>query len=294
MGQAAVEAARAVGYVGAGTVEFIADGREGLRPDRFYFMEMNTRLQVEHPVTEAITGLDLVELQFRVASGEPLPLPRTISPSMATRSRRGFMRRIPKRNFCPRPASSGRWTFPRARASGSIPASRPGDEVTPYLRSDDRQGHRSWRNPRRGAGEAGRGARRDRWSRDRRPISAFLKKLCEAEGFGPGSSIPASSTAISQALGRPAAASTRRPSRLGAADLARREFDDRAIGRTAARRRAVSPWDDPDGFQLLGSAAQVVPVSVDGERVEVCWNGQLRGRAWGESPCASATARRAR
>jgi 3-methylcrotonyl-CoA carboxylase alpha subunit len=70
---AAVKAAKAVDYVGAGTIEFIADASEGLRADRIWFMEMNTRLQVEHPVTEAITGQDLVEWQLRVASGEPLP-----------------------------------------------------------------------------------------------------------------------------------------------------------------------------------------------------------------------------
>jgi 3-methylcrotonyl-CoA carboxylase alpha subunit len=70
---AAVRAAKAVDYVGAGTIEFIADASEGLRADRIWFMEMNTRLQVEHPVTEEITGVDLVEWQLRVASGEPLP-----------------------------------------------------------------------------------------------------------------------------------------------------------------------------------------------------------------------------
>ncbi len=71
---AAVKAAKAVDYVGAGTIEFIADASEGLRADRIWFMEMNTRLQVEHPVTEEITGVDLVEWQLRVASGEALPL----------------------------------------------------------------------------------------------------------------------------------------------------------------------------------------------------------------------------
>ncbi|MCF6273441.1 MAG: acetyl/propionyl/methylcrotonyl-CoA carboxylase subunit alpha [Rhodobacteraceae bacterium] len=73
MGAAAVKAAKAIGYSGAGTVEFIVDGADGLRADGFWFMEMNTRLQVEHPVSEMITGVDIVAWQLQVAAGEALP-----------------------------------------------------------------------------------------------------------------------------------------------------------------------------------------------------------------------------
>ncbi|MGJ0620880.1 MAG: acetyl/propionyl/methylcrotonyl-CoA carboxylase subunit alpha [Methylocystis sp.] len=73
MTDAAVKAAKAINYSGAGTIEFIVDASHGLKADRFWFMEMNTRLQVEHPVTEMVTGVDLVEWQLRVASGEKLP-----------------------------------------------------------------------------------------------------------------------------------------------------------------------------------------------------------------------------
>jgi propionyl-CoA carboxylase alpha chain/3-methylcrotonyl-CoA carboxylase alpha subunit len=102
---AAVKAAKAVGYVGAGTIEFIADASEGLRADRIWFMEMNTRLQVEHPVTEMITGLDLVEWQLRIARGEPLPLTQDAIPLTGHAMEARLYAENPAKKFLP---STGR------------------------------------------------------------------------------------------------------------------------------------------------------------------------------------------
>ncbi len=131
MGEAAVRAARAIDYRGAGTVEFIADVSEGLSPDRFFFMEMNTRLQVEHPVTEAIAGVDLVEWQLRVASGEPLPK----SQDELTINGWAFEARIyaedPSRGFLPATGTLSHLRFPAGdvRIDAGV---REGDTITPH------------------------------------------------------------------------------------------------------------------------------------------------------------------
>jgi 3-methylcrotonyl-CoA carboxylase alpha subunit len=130
MGDAAVRAAEAIGYAGAGTVEFIVDGADGLRPDRFWFMEMNTRLQVEHPVTEAITGVDLVEWQLRVAAGEGLPCGQEgLSLTGHAFEARLYAEDVPK-GFLPATGRLSHLAFPAgARADSGV---RAGDEISPF------------------------------------------------------------------------------------------------------------------------------------------------------------------
>ncbi|HEY0149515.1 MAG TPA: acetyl/propionyl/methylcrotonyl-CoA carboxylase subunit alpha [Allosphingosinicella sp.] len=127
---AAVKAAQAVDYVGAGTIEFIADASEGLRPDRVWFMEMNTRLQVEHPVTEEITGQDLVEWQLRVASGEPLPLRQDELAIRGWAMEARLYAEDPAHEFLPSTGRLDHFVLPRGvRIDTGV---EEGDRISPY------------------------------------------------------------------------------------------------------------------------------------------------------------------
>ncbi|MGI9401768.1 MAG: biotin carboxylase N-terminal domain-containing protein [Rhizobiaceae bacterium] len=137
MGKAAVDAAKAIGYQGAGTVEFIVDGSGPLNPDSFWFMEMNTRLQVEHPVSEAITGLDFIELQLRVASGEPLPFTQQdLTINGWSFEARVYAEDVPK-GFLPATGTLDYLSFPDSVefSQGSVRIDsgvRQGDEISPW------------------------------------------------------------------------------------------------------------------------------------------------------------------
>ena len=258
MSEAAIAAGKAIGYVGAGTVEFIADSSGGLRPDGFYFMEMNTRLQVEHPVTEAITGLDLVEWQFRVAAGEPLPLTQ----SQIRRDGHAVEARLyaedPEHDFLPSAGKIHALRLPQGDGIRVDAGVEAGGEVTPFY------------DPMIAkiiAHGASRGEALDRLSRaleetlvaGPRTNAPLLRALCEAPEFRAG----AIDVGFIEA----------NLARLGAAP---RELDaDAALmgaERLLARRtRAASldPWSVADSFELTGRRDVGVEILADGRPVSL-------------------------
>ena len=260
MGGAAVAAAKAVDYVGAGTVEFIVDGTKGLKPDGFWFMEMNTRLQVEHPVTEAITGLDLVEWQFRVAAGERLPLAQDQVPLVGHAVEARLYAEDPEHGFLP---SAGRLValdFPAADGVRIDTGVAAGADVRPFY--DPMIAKLIAHGATREQALDRLGVALDRTvAAGPRTNLRFLAALVRAAEFRRGRFDTdfidrnlAALGAVPQPFDRAAAAA-------GAARLIAREAE-----RIAARSEdARSPWDLGDGFQLSGSRAVSIPVRVDGE-----------------------------
>jgi 3-methylcrotonyl-CoA carboxylase alpha subunit len=264
MGEAAVKSALAVGYVGAGTVEFIADGSDGLRPDRYWFMEMNTRLQVEHPVTEAITGLDLVEWQFRVAAGESLPLRQDEVPLQGHAVEARVYAEDPARGFLPSTGTLLALQFPDGvRVDTGV---AQGSAITPFY--DPMIAKIIAHAPTREA------ALDKLASALERTIAAgpytnlaLLAALCRAAEFRAGNfdtgfierqmaTLPGGGSGD---LGAAA---------FGVAEMLAR--DVARIGRSLERKpdAPVSPWDATDGFQLSGSRALSLPIQVDGVAAE--------------------------
>jgi len=261
MGAAAVEAARAVGYTGAGTVEFVADGSKGLRADAFWFIEMNTRLQVEHPVTEAVTGLDLVAWQFEIAAGGKLPLAQSQVRFSGHAVEARLYAEDPENGFLPSTGKIVALELPsELRVETGIEA---GGEVTPFY--DAMVAKLIAQGP----------TRQDALEKladalDRTVIAgvrsnvAFLGALCAAPEFRQGAVDTgfidrnlAALGAVPQGLDRGAAA-------LGAVRLLAGDSAGEGAGRDGGPE-AVSPWAARDGFQLGGRRSITVPVMVDGE-----------------------------
>ncbi|HEX6690926.1 MAG TPA: acetyl/propionyl/methylcrotonyl-CoA carboxylase subunit alpha [Burkholderiales bacterium] len=242
MGEAAVAAARAISYVGAGTVEFIAE-----QDGRFYFMEMNTRLQVEHPVTEMITGLDLVEWQLRVASGDRLPLEQKDLGISGHAIEARIYAEDPERDFLPATGKLLHVSFPAGAGIRVDTGVESGAEITP------------WYDPMI--------AKLIVHGADRPAALARLKQaLATVEIAGPRNNVAflariAASRAFSSAELDTGLIERNRGELLAESKitddaLAAAAFAELAEEQAAARRRAAasgdaySPWDSVDGWRL--------------------------------------------
>jgi 3-methylcrotonyl-CoA carboxylase alpha subunit len=266
MGRAAVEAARAVGYVGAGTVEFIADGTRALNADAFWFMEMNTRLQVEHPVTEAITGVDLAEWQFRVAAGETLPLRQDEVPLAGHAVEARLYAEDPEKGFLP---STGRLLALELATQGGIRIDTgvtAGDEVSPYYDPMVAKIIASGATREEALDQLQLALERAIVAGPRTNLG-FLRLLARSPEFRQGRHDTGFIDRNLAALGAVPREIDRAAAAAGAARLLAREAE-RSAAALRARRDAgepASPWDVDDAFQLSGARKLFVPVWVDGE-----------------------------
>ena len=274
MGCAAVEAAKAVGYVGAGTVEFIADSSRGLREDGFFFMEMNTRLQVEHPVTEAITGLDLVEWQIRVASGEPLPLRQEQLAINGHAVEARLYAEDADKGFLPSTGKLVALELPHGEGVRVDTGVEQGDAVTPYY------------DPMI-AKIVAHGATRDE-ALDRlshalaqtvvagpKTNAAFLRALCDLKAFR---ETAFDTGTIDQSLDQLTATTIDTGAlHAGLAALVRREVTRLAYVARDRSDQQGDPWIIADAFGFGAPRRTPINALVDGEPMKAEWEGGFTG-----------------
>jgi 3-methylcrotonyl-CoA carboxylase alpha subunit len=255
MGEAAVRAAKAVGYSGAGTIEFIADASEGLKPDRFWFMEMNTRLQVEHPVTEAVAGADLVEWQLRVAAGEKLPKAQSdLAPHGHAMEARLYAE-DPAKGFLPSIGTLERLHLPAAVDGIRIDSGvREGDAVTPYYDPMIAKVI-AWAETREDAAAKLAQALRETQIAGVRTNAAFLIRCLSHPEFVSGDVDTGFIERQKDVLLPPPAAPRAETLAEAAAFLMRER----------AAECGGDPWDAQDGFRLSGEAREVVEFT-DGDQ----------------------------
>jgi 3-methylcrotonyl-CoA carboxylase alpha subunit len=254
MGEAAVKAAKAVDYSGAGTVEFIADASEGLQADRFWFMEMNTRLQVEHPVTEAITGLDLVEWQLRVAAGEKLPLAQNEIRLNGHAVEARLYAEDPQHDFLPSTGMLERLHLPKSvRVDSGV---REGDAVTPFYDPMIAKVIAHAESREAAAAKLAH-ALEETQIAGLRTNTAFLIRALKDPDFVAGDIdtgfIPRHQAALLPPRSEPSL------HLLGQAALFLVQERERA-------HHSNDPWDRDDGFRLAGDARETVEFVVGGKR----------------------------
>lgn len=269
MGEAAIRSARAVGYVGAGTVEFISAGGD------FHFMEMNTRLQVEHPVTEMITGLDLVEWQLRIAAGEPLPRAQAQLAISGHAIEARIYAEDPARDFLPATGVIRYLAEPQAGAhvridSGVRAGDRIGVHYDPMLAKLI-----VWDHDRAAALARLRSALADFALIGVRSNLALLRAIAGHPDFAAAAADTGFIPRHPELLG--AAAATMTPTVLAAGALhVLAERDAALAAHTRASPDPVSPWAARDGWRMRGQAAEDVHLRAeDGDhRIAALWQGE--------------------
>jgi 3-methylcrotonyl-CoA carboxylase alpha subunit len=287
MAKAATDAALAAGYVSAGTVEFIADASRGLGPNDFYFLEMNTRLQVEHPVTEMVTGLDLVEWQFRVAAGERLPLRQNEIACEGAAIEARVYAEDPEHNFLPSPGRilamslKGEEDFQSVRVDTGVAA---GDDVTPFY--DAMIAKLIVHAPTRAAALAALNSELD----DAVVIGpktnlAFLRALMRSPEVAHGGFDTGFIDANLARLG-----AVPHPPDSGAVLAAARRLLARRDGARPSPLGPYDPWGVADSFELIGPRRLGLDVTIDGkpERLQVIGSDDKGPEAFGRGAGASA------